>query len=181
MIRPATLACALALACSPAADRADGGEAPADELARVDSGAAADVVAARVAIFLLADSAALEAARARHSADDFAVVADDMMWYRAEAWSFLEQRGIPIVSHQGRRTLRFRVGGTAQEFDFAAEPTLDLVVLYDVDRAPQAVAPVDVPAAAATYYGELPVPAGAGAQTPDGTPSAPTAGDFERR
>ena len=105
----------------------------------------------RVAVFLLADSAQLARMRAEHGAD-FEVVADDMMWYRAEAWSWFEQRAVPVVSLVGRPTLAFAVGGAVREFDFRGEPTADVVVLYDADRAPVAVAPVDVPTAAPAYY-----------------------------
>jgi hypothetical protein len=144
------------LACGPAPD------APSDRVgadsAGADTAAAAadDVISTRVAVFLLADSAAIAAARAAHGEEDFAVVADDMMWYRAEAWSWLEERGVPVVNYTGRPTLRFRVGGAVREFAFDAEPTIEVVVLYDADRAPLAVAPIDVSMSAPSYFGDLP-------------------------
>jgi hypothetical protein len=144
----------LAFACDPAPDpaRDDTGPDPVP----VDTSAADDVISTRTAVFLLADSAALAATRAEYDEEDFAVVADDMMWYRAEAWSWLEEHGVPIVSREGRPTLRFRVGGAVRDAAFDSEPTLDVVVLYDVDRAPVAVAPIDVSTIAPSYFGDLP-------------------------
>ena len=121
------------------------------------------IVSTRTAVFLLADSASLEALGSRHPADDFAVIADDMMWYRAEAWTWLEERGVPVITREGRPTLRFRVEGAAREFRFAGDSLLDVVVLYDADREPLAVAPIDVPTAAASYFADLPA---AGAASP---------------
>lgn len=107
----------------------------------------------RVAVFLLADSVLLDSVRAGHSEDDMAVIGDDMMWYRAEAGDWLEQHGVRTVYLSGRPTLSFVVDGEPSSFDFSAEPTLDVVVLYEPGSPPVAVAPIDVSARAAEYFG----------------------------
>lgn len=107
----------------------------------------------RVALLMLADSAAIARLRSDNTEDDFAVIADDLMWYRAEALDWLEQNGIPTVDVQGRPPVRFRVRGELHEFDYSSETLLDLIVLYDTDRPPRAIAPVDVSLEAGTYFG----------------------------
>ena len=116
------------------------------------------IVAARVAIFLLADSARIEEMRARHG-EDMPTVFDDMMWYRAEAWDWLEARRVPVRSVSGRPPLLFLVGDSAREFEFADVTTADVVVLYEPGREPVAVAPIDVAERAAAYFAQLPEPA----------------------
>ena len=106
----------------------------------------------RTVVFLLADSAQIEAVRAELSEDDFYVVADDMMWYRAEAWDWFEERGFTVLSIEGRPPLRFRVGGEDRSYDFSDEDLLDLVVIYEPGREPLAIAPIDVATAAADYF-----------------------------
>ena len=144
----------LTLACTPASDRevSTGEEPPtrdqASQLAVDEAG-----FSSRVAVFLLADSATLEAMRTDRTEEDFQVVADDLMWYRSEAWSWLEERGVRIVALEGRPPLRFRGDAGMRAWDFSAEPTADVVVLYEPGREPRAVAPIDVAAAAPAYFG----------------------------
>lgn len=143
-----------ALACHPVEER----ERPATPgaSAAIDTAEAEpDVFTERVAVFLLADSTHLARMRQEHG-DDAEVVFDDMMWYRAEAWDWIEQNGIPVVSTDGRPTLRFRVAGVDRAFDYTSESGGDLVVLYDTDREPLAVAPIDVVERGGTYFLGLP-------------------------
>ena len=116
-----------------------------------------DVYRDRVAIFLLADSATLERIRAE-TGTGYETVADDMMWYRAEAWSWLEERAVPIVTIEGRDSLRFHVAGTAQAYGFDDAQTADVVVLYEPGCAPLALAPIDVATEAGTYFSGLRTP-----------------------
>ncbi|HEX6588080.1 MAG TPA: hypothetical protein VF039_03575 [Longimicrobiales bacterium] len=141
--RAALLACAAACAAYAAACAGPAAEATGDR----------QVFDERVAVFLLADSAALDAARAQHGEEDFYVVADDMNWYRAEAADWLEQNGIRTVFLEGRPELSFIVGDEPAAFNFDAESTLDVVVLYSPGRMPIALAPVDVGLRAPTYFG----------------------------
>jgi len=144
----ATLA-ALALACArddepPASD--------ADDEPSAEQAAALPHYDERVAVLLLADSADIERLRAENSEDDFSVIADDLMWYRAEAIDWLETRGVPTVTVTRRDTLRFLVRGRVREFDYSSDPLLDLVVLYDHDRPPVALATVDVATEGERYF-----------------------------
>ena len=90
MRRALPLLLAAALAC------ADTDDAPAPPVAGEPSADSAPlprdtatVFASRIAIFLLADSAELAYMRGEYGAD-YETVADDMMWYRAEAIGFFE-------------------------------------------------------------------------------------------
>lgn len=153
----AMVAIATALACdaSPDAAPADDAVPPiaSDSITPQDQ-----LFDERVVVFLLADSAELATMRQEHGEEDYYVVADDMMWYRAEAWDWVEQRGIPIVWLEGRPPLRFRVAGATREFDFTDVEASDVVVLYDTDREPLAVAPIEVAERAAAYFPDLPEP-----------------------
>ncbi|HUF13890.1 MAG TPA: hypothetical protein VMN78_12370 [Longimicrobiales bacterium] len=62
----------------------------------------AAVFAERTVVFLLADSIRIETLRAEVAEEEFHGVMDDMMWYRAEAWRWFEEHGIPVVSFDGR-------------------------------------------------------------------------------
>lgn len=112
-----------------------------------------DVFTERVAVFLLADN--LDALADEYGEEDWAVVGDDMMWYRAEAWQWLEDHRVPVVSLAGRPPLRFRVDGAVRTYGFADRPTLDVVVLYEPDREPLAVPPIEVGATGAAYFAEV--------------------------
>ena len=145
----ALAALALGLACSP-------DDAPPAEEADVERSAAETAALPhydeRVAVLLLADSADIARLRAENSEDDFSVIADDLMWYRAEAITWLEQNGVPTATVERRDTLRFLVRGAVREFDYSSEPQLDLVVLYDHDRPPVALAAIDVPTEGERYF-----------------------------
>ena len=106
-------------------------------------------------VLMWAEWPRIEALSGEHDEEDFATVADDLMWYRAEARRWFEERGIPVVEMEGRRPLSFVVDGEDRVYDFSALETLDVVVLYDRDREPVAVAPIDAPAASESYYGPL--------------------------
>lgn len=109
----------------------------------------------RTVVLMYADSAQLEEMRAGYTEEELATVGDDMMWYRAEAARWFEERGIPVVWLEGRRPLSFLVDGEYREFDFSAHETIDVVVLYDRNREPVAVAPIDAPAESESYFGPL--------------------------
>jgi len=106
----------------------------------------------RVAIFMEATPAALDSLRATYSEEDFAVVADDMMYYRATAYDYLEQHGVDVVRTEGRNPAQFEVEGEARTFDVSSEPYLDLIVLYEPGKQPLVIAPVDIDRAA-DYFG----------------------------
>jgi hypothetical protein len=108
--------------------------------------------ARRVVVFVTASAAELEALRGTVSEEDFAVIADDAMYYRATAYEFLEQHGFPVVSLEGRRPLAFRVGTATRRYDFADVAWLDFVVLYEPAREPRVLATNEVETAL-EYFG----------------------------
>ncbi|MHB1169674.1 MAG: hypothetical protein ACYC28_10395 [Longimicrobiales bacterium] len=160
-MRVAAALIALLVSCSPGApsdtDATQGSSAvDADtstaESVSTTSADPAPVLRRRVAIFMEATPAALDSVRATYSEEDFAVVADDMMYYRATAYDYLEQHGVDVVRAEGRIPAQFEVRGEARAFDFSNEPYLDLIVLYEPGKQPLAIAPVDIDRAA-DYFG----------------------------
>ena len=85
-------------------------------------------------LFLSPDSAGIEAMKARLG-DDFYTVADDAMWYRAEAFSLLDSLGVEYEVME-RAPLRFRVEGEPREYRWAEVGQLWFAVLYDGVREP---------------------------------------------
>jgi hypothetical protein len=119
----------------------------------------------RVVVFVEADAVELERARAGESAEDWATIADDLMWYRAEAREELRRRGLPVVTLEGREPLAFVVGGRTRVVRLDTIPWLDVLVLYEPGKEPRAVATVDLSADASLlsgYFG-LEAPGGGGA------------------
>jgi hypothetical protein len=109
-----------------------------------DAAPAATAIDRRTVVLLTASAAALDSLRDRIGEEAFYVVADDMMWYRAQAWEYFEVRGIPVRTIEGRPVLEFVVDDAPRRFTFFEHPTLDLLVLYDPGREPLVVAPIDV-------------------------------------
>jgi len=108
--------------------------------------------AERIVIYVAATPDELAAVKAQMSEEDYFTMADDLMWYRATAHEFLEENGLPVRTVTGKRPLTFVVNGEKKEFDFSGHTTLDVVILYETNREPQGVAPVDLQDAAASYY-----------------------------
>jgi len=106
-----------------------------------------------VVVFMEASLEEIETAREGRSEEDFAIIADDLMWYRATAHEFLEARGLPVDTLEGRRRLAFVVGGETRGYDFADAPTLDVIVLYEPGKEPLAIASVDVERAVEYFRG----------------------------
>jgi mono/diheme cytochrome c family protein len=102
------------------------------------------VFAERAAVYLQGSSEMIaEALRAR-SADEAAVVGDDLMFYRAVSRELLEQAGWPIVTMEGRPRLGFVVEGETVVPDLGAHSTLDLVILYEPGAEPRFVTPIEI-------------------------------------
>lgn len=149
------------LSCSRPAG--PGATQPADSLnaAGADSAALPSVITQRTAVFMEAAQPALDSMRKKYSEDDYFVMADDMMYYRATAYEYLESRGVHVVRTVGRAPLNFVVDGLPRSFDFSSEPTLDLVVMYEPGKTPVAIAPVEIERAT-DYFGLTPAPDSAG-------------------
>ena len=139
------------------------GCAPADEDTRAPAVEADTTVAhdsttftERVVVLLTASEAALDTVRAERSAEDFFVVADDMMFYRSGVYDLVEELGLPFRSFTGRVPLTFRVGGVMRRYDFADVTWLDVVVLYEPGREPAVMAPIEFPMVVGDYFGAAP-------------------------
>jgi hypothetical protein len=170
----ALLALALLSAGAPACDRPDGDAArpaadtvatPAPDPAPADAGADADGAAvpfdAPVVVYLEAELGEIEKGGEGMAGEDFSVMADDLMFYRASAISMLERQPVRLVRLVGRRPLRFVVDGEPRTFAFPDRTSLDLVVLYAPGREPRALAPVDLsadPAVVTRYFEGPPAP-----------------------
>jgi hypothetical protein len=97
-----------------------------------------------IVIYIDATSAEIDAARQGHSEEDFATIADDLMYYRSTANEFLAVHRLPVLRLEGRRPLRFMVDGRVQQYDFAEWKLFDLIIAYDGVHAPRVIAPIDV-------------------------------------
>ena len=95
-------------------------------------------------IYVEATPAEIEAARARFSEEDFAVIADDLMFYRASAIERLEERQIPFTRLMGRRPLEFVIDGVRQSFDFKDVTALDFIVVQLPNESPRTFAPIEI-------------------------------------
>jgi hypothetical protein len=102
-------------------------------------------------IFVEASAREIEAARAGAEPDDFAVMADDLMFYRASARERLEAAGVQITRVAGRRPLWFAAADESRAYDFAELPTLDLIVVHVPGSDPVPFATLDVERAVELY------------------------------
>lgn len=85
--------------------------------------------------------------------EDFYVVADDAMWYRAATYETLDSLRIPYVA-VGRGRARFRVRGRDQLFDWSQRKESWFLVLYNGRDAPRISADLDLAAALTNYLAE---------------------------
>ena len=127
-----------------------------DSLPASDSAVVTDTTTftERVVVFMEATPEQIEKARGTMSAEDFAVMADDLMFYRSSAYDWLKAQKLPVKTFSGRRSLDFFVQGTIRRLDVADVPFLDVIVLYDAGREPRVIAPVDI-AEATEYFQDL--------------------------
>jgi hypothetical protein len=98
----------------------------------------------RAVVFMEGTAEQIQATRVGRSDDDFAVIADDLMFYRAVAHERLAEAGAPVHRLAGRRPLAFVVDGVARTYDFAEVETLDLIVVYVPGAEPRAFATLEV-------------------------------------
>lgn len=95
-----------------------------------------------VVLFVSADEAEVERVKGELG-EDFWTVADDAMWYRAEAYDLVQKRGI---AHEqvGRGKATFLVGGELKEFSWAEDKRPWFVVYYDGEREPRAMFDIEL-------------------------------------
>jgi hypothetical protein len=101
-------------------------------------------VAERLVLYVEATVRELEVLRDSSSAEDFPVIADDLMFYRATALEHLERHQVRFVRLTGRRPIEFVVAGKPRRYDFADVPLLDFLVLYEPGAEPRIIAPNEV-------------------------------------
>ena len=75
--------------------------------------------------------------------DDFHVVADDAMWYRAAAYELLDSLRIPHAE-AARGDARFRVRGKLRPFSWEREEGAWFLVLYDGVTQPRISSDIDL-------------------------------------
>ena len=146
----------LLLACSEP-DAEDTPPADSSQITHDTTSQQTDVISTRTVLFMVASTADMDSLRKKYSEEDFAVVADDGMYYRATAFEYLETVKLPVTTLDGRRPVTFLVNGAPRTYDFKDIEWLDVIVLYDKDREPRMIAPVDVHSAVEEYYG-IPAP-----------------------
>ncbi|HYJ78084.1 MAG TPA: hypothetical protein VEW03_00580, partial [Longimicrobiaceae bacterium] len=82
--------------------------------------------------------------------EDFYVVADDAMWYRASTHQMLDSLRIPYLP-VGRGHALFRVRGKTRRFDWSRRGEAWFLVLYNGEDEPSIAADVDLEAALMTF------------------------------
>jgi hypothetical protein len=85
--------------------------------------------------------------------EDFYVVADDAMWYRANAYQLLDSLGIPTVEAR-RGEAEFQVEGSRRLFRWSDFEGRWFLVLYDGVNEPRITYDVDLHAHLA-YFGRV--------------------------
>lgn len=106
-------------------------------------GASADVYTEPIVLFVDPDSAERARLREEHGDEAFYIIADDAMWYRAEALALLDSLG---VRHErvGRGQAYFRVAGERQVFDWSDVEGAWFVVVYNGRDEPRIARPIDL-------------------------------------
>jgi hypothetical protein len=115
-----------------------------ESTAPTESGSPAQPIATATVVFMEASAAEIDEARAGTPAEDFEVIADDLMFYRATAREHLAALGSPPLHVSTRRPLDFVVAGERKHYDFTAERPLDLIVVYLPDREPRTFPTLEV-------------------------------------
>jgi hypothetical protein len=130
-------------ACEPPArDPAPAPTPPADT-----SAAAPDEAAVTTATIIYMEATLAEIEEHRSSYDDeqdYYVMTDDLMWYRAEARAFLETQEFAEFVSRERGPVEFRINGQVRRFEFDDVELLDIIVAYRPGAEPLILAPVDV-------------------------------------
>ena len=76
--------------------------------------------------------------------DDFYIVADDAMWYRASAYSLLDSLRIPYAEVVMKGEAIFLVDGARRQFSWRGSELAWFAVVYDGGSEPEIVADVDL-------------------------------------
>jgi hypothetical protein len=109
-------------------------------------------------LYIQASSSEIEQMQARTPPGDFFTIADDMMFYRSEAFSVIERASVPKVTRVGRLRVQFVGDGEERTLDLSEIPWMDVIVLFDPGREPLILAPIDLSADSAVisqYFSEV--------------------------
>ena len=94
-------------------------------------------------VLLVAPDSAEIAAMQAELGDDFYIVADDAMWYRASAYTLLDSLRIPYTEVEKGDAI-FLVDGTRRQFSWRDSELGWFAVVYDGVSEPEIVADVDL-------------------------------------
>lgn len=151
-------ALAVVYACTPPDDSAPNGTpdgsidgaangpsngAPADAAGREAEPTARPAYDEPIVLFVEPDSAEIDRMRERLG-EDFYAVADDAMWYQAQAYALLDSLGVPHAT-VGRGAAHFRIDGEARRFSWREFEGAWFVVLYNGADEPRISWPINLP------------------------------------
>lgn len=129
--RRALSACLAALAaCQPSPTPVP---APAEEV---------EAYSTPIVLLVAPDSAEIAAMHAELG-DDFYIVADDAMWYRASAYTLLDSLRIPYAEVKKGEAI-FLVDGARRQFSWRGSELAWFAVVYDGVSEPEIIADVDL-------------------------------------
>lgn len=109
-----------------------------------------------IVLFVSPDSAEIHRLQQRLG-DDFYVVADDAMWYRAAAIELLDSLDIPYAE-VGRGAAHFRVGGMPKRINWEDTDRAWFNIVYDGNSEPVLSADIDIAEAVAKLRPGIPSP-----------------------
>lgn len=101
------------------------------------------VIRTDLVVFVSPDSTGLERLKEKHGEENFYVIADDEMYYRAAAYDLLDSLGL-AYSFVERRTLRFEVKGEAREYTWSHVEESWFVVIYRSGQEPRVTHSIDL-------------------------------------
>jgi len=133
----------LTVACdAPVRDPAPVPTPPADTAAPASDEAA---VSTATIIYMEATPAEIDERRTTYvDEQDYYVMTDDLMWYRAEARALLETQEFAEFVSREKGPLSFSINGQVRRYDFEDVLLLDFIVAYRPGAEPLILAPVDV-------------------------------------
>ena len=103
-----------------------------------------DVYRSAVVLFVSPDSLGIERLKREHGDEEFYAIADDAMWYRAEAFALLDSLGVAYTTAE-RSPMRFEVDGDVQTYTWEDVESGWFAVVYDGATAPRVVPGIDLP------------------------------------
>jgi hypothetical protein len=141
--RIVVLLIAMTGACDPPVhDPASAPIPPADTSAPAPGEAA---ITTATIIYMEATPAEIDEHRAAYvDEQDYYVMTDDLMWYRAEARAFLETQEFAEFVSREKGPLSFGINGQVRRYEFEDVQLLDFIVAYRPGAEPLILAPVEV-------------------------------------